>query len=195
MILDDNLLIKKVQKGDMSAFEELISKYDRQVLNIAYSFRNNSDDAKDIYQEVFLRVFKGIKKFRFESEFSTWLYRIATNVCISYQNKIKKHKVESLDIEISGDEYDSISSPVDFISGDQNSDLRALNSDVNKFIIKAMDTLPPKQKLAFSLKHTQGYKIKEIAVMMDCKEGTIKRYLFNATNKLREILSPVLSNY
>ena len=195
MILDDNLLIKKVQKGDMSAFEELISKYDRQVLNIAYSFRNNSDDAKDIYQEVFLRVFKGIKKFRFESEFSTWLYRIATNVCITYQNKIKKHKVESLDIEISGDEYDSISSPADFISGDQNSDSRALNSDVNKFIIKAMDTLPPKQKLAFSLKHTQGYKIKEIAVMMDCKEGTIKRYLFNATNKLREILSPVLSNY
>ena len=84
---EDYKLIKNAQDGDMGAFEQLLYRYDRHVLNIAYSFRNNEDDAKDIYQEVFIRVHKGLKNFQFKSEFSTWLYRITTNVCISFKRK------------------------------------------------------------------------------------------------------------
>ena len=75
MNTSDTQLILKAQQGDMSAFEELVYRYDRQVLNIAKSFRNSDDDAKDIYQEVFIRVFRGIKNFQFKSEFSTWLFQ------------------------------------------------------------------------------------------------------------------------
>jgi RNA polymerase sigma-70 factor (ECF subfamily) len=89
MALSDNQLIINAQKGDMAAFEELVYRYDRHVMNIAKSFRNNDDDAKDIYQEVFLRVYRGLKNFQFKSEFSTWLYRI--KLCV-YYNAIMKEK-------------------------------------------------------------------------------------------------------
>lgn len=185
MALSDNQLILNAQKGDVAAFEELVYRYDRHVLNIAKSFRNNEDDAKDIYQEVFIRVFRGLKNFQFKSEFSTWLYRITTNVCISYQRSRKNF--ESIDKEISGGDEDSTTF-ADNIKSDSITDNAAVGSDIAKHINKALDTLPPQQKMAFTLKFYQEYKIKEIAEIMQCNEGTIKRYLFTATNKMRELL-------
>ena len=90
MTSQESYLILNAQKGDSAAFEELIYRYDKNVLSIALRFVKNNDDAKDIYQEVFLRVFRGLKNFKFKSEFSTWLYRITTNVCLTYKQKQKK---------------------------------------------------------------------------------------------------------
>jgi RNA polymerase sigma-70 factor (ECF subfamily) len=191
MTTNDNQLIKSVQDGDMRAFEQLIHKYDRQVLNIAASFRNNEDDAKDIYQEVFLRVYKGLKNFQFRSEFSTWLYRITTNVCISFQRKEKKYAHESIHKEIREDE-ESSTTLADMIPSNGTTDSQVVGSDLSKHINKALNKLPPQQKMAFTLKHYQGLKIKEIAKMMNCKDGTVKRYLFTATNKMREQLGNIL---
>ena len=73
---DDNELVDRAQKGDQKAFEKLVMKYDRLVLNIAYGYRNNKYEADDIYQEVFLRVHRGLKNFQFKSKFSTWLYEL-----------------------------------------------------------------------------------------------------------------------
>lgn len=184
-------LVKKAQEGDIKAFEQLIYKYDRQVLNIAYSFKNDEDEAKDVYQEVFIRVFKGLSSFQFKSEFSTWLFRIATNVCITLNTQKRKHQIESLDSEI--EESDEKVS--DYIpSEDYKTDEELLNNETKKYITEALDTLPSQQKLAFTLKHYNEYKIKEIAKIMNCNEGTVKRYLFNATHRLRTILQPVLQN-
>lgn len=184
-------IVKKAQEGDMKAFEQLIYKYDRQVLNIAYSFKNDEDEAKDVYQEVFIRVYKGLNSFQFKSEFSTWLFRIATNVCITLNTQKKKHIIESLDNEI--EESDEKVS--DYIpSEDFKTDEELLNNETKKYITEALDTLPAQQKLAFTLKHYNEYKIKEIAKIMNCNEGTVKRYLFNATHRLRTILQPVLQN-
>ena len=192
-MLSDNTLIQKARSGDMLAFEQLLYRYDRHVLNIAYSFRNSEDDAKDIYQEVFIRVYKGLKSFQFRSEFSTWLYRITTNVCISYKRKEQRHNLESLDTSVFEDE-DSSSKLSDFIMGDDEADELAVSSDYSKHINKALEVLPTQQKLAFTLKYYQGYKVKEIADMMQCAEGTIKRYLFNAANKMREQLKGIVDN-
>ena len=183
----DIQLIKLAQRGDYKAFESLVQKYDRQVLNIAYSFRNNEDDAKDIYQEVFIRVFNGLKNFQFRSEFSTWLFRITTNVCLTYKTKKEKTAIDSLDRTVSNDD-DNSTSLGDLIETDDSSDSLAENSDMARYINQGLDRLPPKQKLVFTLKHFQGYKIKEIAQMMNCNDGTIKRYLFNATGKMRDYL-------
>ncbi len=189
MSLSDNQLILNAQKGDMTAFEELVYRYDRHVLNIAKSFRNNDDDAKDIYQEVFIRVYRGLKNFQFKSEFSTWLYRITANVCITYQSRKKQH--DSIDKEIGNDD-DGQTTFAEYLPGELKTDDTAIGSDLSKHINKALDTLPPKQKMAFTLKYYEDYKIKEIADIMQCNEGTIKRYLFTATNKMRERLKRVL---
>ncbi len=187
MSKEENELIKRAQKGDKNAFELLINQYDKHVLGIAYSYVKNYDDAKDIYQDVFLRVFKAIKKFEFRSEFSTWIYRIATNVCITYKTRNKKRVIASLDegVEVEDGETRTLS---ETIAGDTKTDSAALNIEISEKIESAINKLSPQQAMVFTLKHYNGHKIREIASMMNCTEGTVKNYLFLATQKMRENL-------
>lgn len=188
---EDFQLIKRAQQGDQLAFEQLVYRYDRQVINIAMSFRNSEDDAKDIYQEVFIRVFRGLKKFRFKSEFSTWLFRITTNVCITYKTKKSRNTHQSLNEQVSMDE-DEVRTKADFIEADSSVQDETEMNENQYYINKALEKLPAQQKMAFTLKYFDGYKIKEIADMMQCAEGTVKRYLFNASGKMREQLKGVI---
>jgi len=189
MSLTDNQLIINAQKGDMASFEELVYRYDHHVLNIAKSFRNSDEDAKDIYQEVFMRVFRGLNNFQFKSEFTTWLFRITTNVCLTFQSRKKNH--DSLDQEISFGE-DNTTTLAENISDYSTADEFIINSETAKYIQLALNELPPKQKMVFTLKYYEEYKIKEIAEMMQCSEGAVKRYLFVATHKMRAKLKTVL---
>lgn len=187
-MVSEKEIIIKAQKGDSKAFEQLVYLYDKEVLGIALSFRNNEDDAKDIYQEVFVRVYKGLKNFQFKSEFSTWLFRITTNVCISFYTKKKKsNKIVSLDKETGITQEDTVSYS-ETLNSSISTDDELMNDELSVNINCAIETLPKQQKYAFVLKHFEGLKIKEIAVMMECNEGTIKRYLFNASQKLRSLL-------
>jgi len=187
---EDKNLIIRAQNGDNQAFEELVVKYDRVVLYVANSFRNNSDDAKDIYQDVFLRVHKGLKNFQFKCEFSTWVYRITTNVCISYK---RKKTSDSFDSQNHYDEnsQNNISFESNIDSGERT-DQSTIDSETARLINTELNSLPKQQKMAFTLKYYQGYKIKEIAKMMNCTDGTIKRYLFDSTKKMRAKLKPIL---
>lgn len=191
MTQEENELIQQAQRGDVSAFEMLVHRYDKNVLGIAYSFSKNNEDAKDIYQEVFLRVFKSLKKFEFRSEFSTWLFRITTNVCITYKSQKKKRLIASLDEEVEQLEGET-KTLGDTISGDDETDSKAVGSDIGSHIENALEKLSPQQKLVFSLKHYDGYKIKEIASIMNCTEGTVKNYLFTATQRMRSNLKDIL---
>lgn len=187
---DDLELVNRAQKGDSVAFEQLVMKYDRHVLNIAYGYRNNQDDADDIYQEVFLRVYKGLKNFQARSKFSTWLYRITVNVCIELKRKEKVREHESLDNEV-GDDENTFSYAATIDSG-ISTDKEILDNETNKIIKAEVEKLPQQLKMAFTLKYYQGLKIKEISNMMNCTEGTIKSYLFTASRKLRTKLKPIL---
>lgn len=187
---DDLELVNRAQKGDSAAFEQLVMKYDRHVLNIAYGYRNNQDDADDIYQEVFLRVYKGLKNFQARSKFSTWLYRITVNVCIELKRKEKVREHESLDNEV-GDDENTFSYAATIDSG-ISTDKETLENETNEIIKAEVEKLPQQLKIAFTLKYYQGLKIKEISNMMNCTEGTIKSYLFTASRKLRTKLKPIL---
>ncbi|HEY7750898.1 MAG TPA: sigma-70 family RNA polymerase sigma factor [Ignavibacteriaceae bacterium] len=182
-------LIIQAQKGDQSAFENLVYRFDRSVLSIALKYAKNEDDAKDLYQEVFIRVYRGIKNFKFQSEFSTWLFRITTNVCLTYKSRSKEHLRVSIDNDF--DEEKEFSSNEAIIYDGSSPEDSASGTELGRIVDAAVESLSPKQKMTFILKHYEGYKIREIAEMLNCKEGTVKKYLFEAIKNLRKKLKPV----
>jgi len=175
----DTELISQFVAGKNAAFEQLVYRYDKEVLTIAARYTNNSDDAKDIYQETFIRVFKGLPKFRHDSEFSTWLFRIATNVCLT-RKALKKKEVSLMDDRPLGGE-EGRDHPV----SEMDADGHTRSNEISEHVREALRHLSPQQRMVFVLRHYREYKIREIAVMMDCAEGTVKKYLFEATQKLR----------
>ena len=189
MEISEKELIIKAQQGNQAAFEELIYNYDRAVLSIAMKYVRDPDDAKDIYQEVFIRVYRGLKKFEFRSEFSTWLFRITTNVCLTFKTRKKEQMIVSLQEEFDEDkmDYDNRALQFDGLSPEEETTSRNLGV----LISNAVDSLSSRQKITFVLKHYEGYKIREIAEMLNCKEGTVKKYLFDAVNNLKKKLKPV----
>jgi len=187
MATRDSELIHKARQGDLNAFEQLVFRYDKEVLTIAARFVNNADDAKDIYQEVFLRVYQGLRKFQLRSEFSTWLYRITTNVCLTHKTRRKRHA----HVALNDDREESESDPHGLdgrASTDASPHQQAVESELEGKITSALETLSPQQKLIFTLKHYQGYTLSEIAMMLNCSGGTVKKHLFVATRRLREQL-------
>jgi len=185
MAPDEKELVLLAQKGNTVAFEQLVYLYDKNVLSLALKYIQDNDLAKDIYQEVFIRVYKGLKNFQFKSEFSTWLFRITTNVCLTYKSKKQNG------ILISINEENSDGDPVSEIRDDSwesSPDQSASGSETQSRINLALEEIPAKQKMVFVLKHYEGYKIREIAKIMECQEGTVKKYLFEAVHSLREKL-------
>ena len=181
-------LITKAQNGDTIAFEQLVYNYDRAVLSIAMRYVRDEDDAKDIYQEVFIRVFRGLKKFEFRSEFSTWIFRITTNVCLTYKSRKKEQIMVPLEDEIDDEKsYETI----DIISKERSPEEETADNDLRFLIGNAVDSLTTRQRITFVLKHYEGYKIREIAEMLNCKEGTVKKYLFDAVKNLKKKLKPL----
>ena len=190
LTMEDADLVRKAQQGDILAFEQLVFRHDKKVLSIVARYVTSADDAKDIYQEVFLRVYRGLKRFRFKSEFSTWVHRITVNVCLTHRSR-RRRTMQSLlllddrneeDAEAHGEIRDPAGGP----------DHQAVTADISSSIEKALGSLSPKQKLVFTLRHFEGYKMNEIAVMMNCMEGTVKRYLFTATRRMRDQLKDAI---
>ncbi len=189
MALSDNELIIQAKSGNDAAFEELIYRYDRSVLAIALKYVHDTDEAKDIYQEVFIRVYRGLKNFEMKSEFSTWLFRIATNVCLSYKSRSKKHLQQSIDEQIAAEDDEVLT--YELADDEMDPGEIMINLDLGDIIRRAVDSLSSKQRMTFILKHYEGYKIREIADMLNCKEGTVKKYLFDAIRNLRKKLKPI----
>lgn len=184
MTSNDYDLINKAKNGDSFAFRELVYRYDRNVLSIALKYVNDRDDAKDIYQEVFLRVFRGLKNFQFKSEFSTWLYRITTNVCLSFIKVNKNRNSNRINYDMDSEDINNITDN----SNDTSPEKHLAGVELTDRINQALENLSPKQKMIFILKHFEGYKIREIAEMINSSDGTIKKYLFEANHKLRSEL-------
>ena len=175
-------LIRRAKKGDVSAFEELISGYEKKVYNTVYRYFNNSEDALDITQEIFIKVFTSLHSFKENSSFSTWLYRIAVNTCIDF---LRKRKEETLPIkeEIGvgnerrhGSSYAQL--PEDF----------AEKQELKEALLKAINSLPHEQRICVILRDIQGFSYTEMSEILMCSLGTIKSRLNRGRRALREIL-------
>ncbi len=188
MATADIELIRQAQSGDLSAFEQLVRRYDRRVLTIAASYVQSSDDAKDIYQEVFLRVYRALPKFELRSEFSTWLYRIATNVCLSHRSRARRHRHVSLE----GEADEESDNPHRGRSNEPSIAPDVGRREIASRVREALTDLSPRQRLVFTMRHYEGYKLREIAEMMEVAEGSVKKYLFEATGRMRDQLGDLL---
>ena len=171
-------------------FNYMLTNMEKHLEYFARRLTNNEDDAKDLYQEVFIRVYRGLKNFRFQSEFSTWLFRITTNVCLTYKSRSKEHLRVSINNNYGDDENEFATQEELTYEGSSPEEISS-GSDLGEIVNAAVESLSPKQRMTFVLKHYEGYKIREIAEMLNCKEGTVKKYLFDAIKNLRKKLSPV----
>lgn len=188
---NESELITQAQGGNAMAFEQLVTQYDRQILSIALHYVGNTEDARDIYQEVFLRVYRALPGFRGDSKFSTWLHKIATNVCLTHRQRSRRRRHESIDQGFETQDGESLTL-AETLAAPSQTDRGARDTEISEQLEAALEKLSPQQRMVFTLRHHKGYKLKEIAVLMECAEGTVKKHLFVANERLRVQLRDLL---
>ena len=171
---DDFSLIKQFIDGDESVFSELVKRHKEKVRNIIYLTLSDTDSVDDIGQEVFITVYKHLKNFRFESQFTTWLYRITINKC---KDHLRKKNIRSIFLPLRYDEpvFESINE----------------DTDIKHIVGNAIATLPDKLRIPLVLKDLEGFSYQEIADTMECEIGTVKSRIFRAREALKKILKPL----
>jgi len=184
---DEKELIRAAQRGDPDAFEQLVRSYDQNVLRMAFNLLHSEEDARDIYQEVFLRVFRNLPRFRFECSFSTWLYRIVANLCLDQIRKRKVRKESSPAVETPSGEVDRLQ----FIPerrADVDPQRQLMSTEVKIRINEVLDELTPRERIVFQMRHFQGMRLRAIGEALGVTEEAAKNCLFRATQKMRAAL-------
>ena len=174
-------LVKKSQLGDKSAFEELVKRHQDLVFSLSFKLTGNRELANDVAQEAFIRAWKAIEKFRGDSTFGTWIYRITVNTAWTLRKKAKKHY--SLNIE-------DTQEPV-VIDEKKDPELVAINSDLSVVLRKALNQIPLEQRIIVELKNIEGRSHKEIADYLAISVTAAKVRLHRAHKKLRNILEEI----
>jgi len=192
---DERTVIERAQVGDRLAFEELVRRYDRDVLRLALNVLRRTEDARDIYQEAFLKIYKNLPLFRFECSFYTWLYRIVTNLCLDHLRRRHARPEDQAPENVTQLREDGAT---DFF--DRQAATRAgsdperhlLNSELAGRIEEALARLSPRERMVFAMKHYHGLKLRAIGDALGTTEETVKNSLFRATRKLRAQLEGLL---
>ncbi|MCZ6790387.1 MAG: sigma-70 family RNA polymerase sigma factor [Candidatus Dadabacteria bacterium] len=177
-------LMLRTKAGDDDAFSELMKRHYKGVLNYIYRFTNLRENSEDLAQEVFLRVYRSATKYRPEAKFTTWLYRIATNVSLTYVKK--KNKNVSLD-EMN-EKTGEIEDP-----GVEISDDIIYRKEIKNVIFSAMESLPEREKVAIMLCKYEGLSYEETADVLECTVGAVKAYVHRGRMKLVNKLKPYLT--
>jgi len=189
--LDERALVAEAQAGNRAAFEELVRRFDRDVLRLALNLMKRPEDARDVYQEAFLKVYRNLHRFRFECSFYTWLYRIVTNVCLDHLRR-RQARPEDQAPELSvGVREEGIT---DFFERQRehrptlDPERCFIGKEIKNRIALAMERLSPRERIVFEMKHYQGLKLRAIGDALGTTEETVKNSLFRATRKLRQEL-------
>jgi RNA polymerase sigma-70 factor, ECF subfamily len=189
--IDDAQLIQAAQQGDAAAFEQLVQRYDRAILRLTVHLTRSEEDGQDIYQEAFLRAYIHLARFRFECSFYTWIYRIATNLCLDHLRRRARSREVIVTNSVDGGEQNLLDRIPDQSVGaspERNLKRRVLQEHISR----ALCNLSPRERMVFELKHYHGMRLGTVAGILKTSEGTVKNTLFRATHKLRSQLSDVL---
>lgn len=189
--VSERTLVSEAQAGSRAAFEELVHRYDRDVLRLALNLMKRPEDARDVYQEAFLKVYRNLHRFRFECSFYTWLYRIVTNVCL---DQLRRRQARPEDQAPEPGSVQHEEGIADFFERQKEQrptldpERQFFGKEIRRRLAAAMERLSPRERMVFELKHYQGLKLRAIGEALGTTEETAKNSLFRATRKLRSQL-------
>src|SRR5262249_33983872 len=182
MPADEREVLDRIRAGDIDAVQILFEEHRVRIYRVCLLYTDSTDDAKDVLQETFLRAYKSVGHFRGDSSFTTWLTRIAINICLNLRRD--RRSTESIE----ADRLDSVAfdpPQSSFEDPEQALGVRELRERIRALV----ERLPPRERMAFVLKHFEQLKIREISAVMQISEGTVKSFLHRAVVTLREELA------
>jgi RNA polymerase sigma-70 factor (ECF subfamily) len=191
MAQNEQMLIDRFCSGDQMAFYDLVGRHKKKIYYLAYDITGDHQEAEDISQEVFIKMYRSLKNFRRDAKVSSWLYKITFNTCIDALRKKTSKSSSSLD---EAEQMNIIEDPLVGKSFSFDPELDAEASQIQKQIAKSLENISPKERSVFVMRHYNDLKLNEIAEIMNVKIGTVKSLLFRAVKKLRKELSPFLGD-
>ena len=181
------MLIRAAQAGDQRAFEQLVQAYDQSVLRLALNLLRSPEDASDVYQEAFLRVYRNLHTFRFDCSFQTWMYRIVTNLCVDFMRKRRVRKEDPTLIDTADGVVDRIGILPE-IRAQFDPERALISLELRSKIQDVLAELSPRERMVFEMRHYQGMRLRAIGDVLGTSEEAAKNCLFRATQKLRVAL-------
>jgi RNA polymerase sigma-70 factor (ECF subfamily) len=178
----DSDLITRAAGGDPTAFQLLVERHRSMVYRVAYQFAGNHHDAEDIAQEVFIKVYRSLDRFRQDAQLTSWLYRIAMNACIDH----RRRQSPAASAPFGEEAEHTLQSTPEGLPGPED---QAYASELGGVLESEIARLPPGQRIVFVMRHHQGLKLGEIAEALGLAEGTVKRQLHAAVHRLRQALT------
>ena len=183
-ITEERKIIKKAAAGSADAFEQLLLKYQTPIYNLCLRMTGNPEDAADMTQEAFLKAWRSLSSFQFESSFSTWLYRLTTNTCLDYLRSLKRRPQCSLTVE----DDDGEEQVLDVTDEAPTPEEALLSAEERSQLVHALSQLEASQRQIITLRVVNDLSYAEIAEILDVKEGTVKSRLARARDNLRKKL-------
>ena len=184
----DQQLVERVQKGDKRAFDLLVIKYQHKVQAIIHRFIHDAAEVNDVSQEAFIKAYRAINNFRGESQFYTWLYRIAVNTA---KNTLvaKNRRPPANDIEVEDAEFYGGS---EYLKDVDTPERELFRTELEEVVFSAIGALPEDLRTAITLREMEGLSYEEIAEIMDCPVGTVRSRIFRAREAVNEKIAPLM---
>jgi RNA polymerase sigma-70 factor (ECF subfamily) len=178
-------LIKRCKNNERAAFDSLLGKYEGYLYNVCYGYTFNQDEALDMMQEVYIKIFRNIHGFDENRPFLPWLKRIAINTCLNYKRDNKKLPQLSLDLETGEDESSTL---LDCIAAADDTEETAVFHETQEIVIKSLQELPDNYRLPLTLRYLENMNYEEIAAALKQPVGTVKNSVFRARNIMKKSL-------
>ena len=186
----DNELVRRVQKGDKSAFDLLVLKYQHRIVKLVSQYVREPADALDVTQEAFFKAYRALPKFRGDSAFYTWLYRIAINTA---KNQLVYMSRRPLEVDLENENGEQIELQ-EMQKSMETPERLLLTNEIRETIIDSIDKLPDDLRTAITLREVEGMSYVEIAAAMDCPIGTVRSRIFRAREAIELRLKPLLEH-
>ena len=183
--MSEEQLIRRAQQGDNGAFEELLLLHQKKVYNLCLRMSANPDDALDLSQEAFLRAWRSLGQYQFEASFSTWLFRLTSNICIDFLRRKKRRQETSLTESYDGSDEGAELSVPDAQPGPEQ---QAMTNETKIELARAMEQLSPEHREILQLRVVEDLQYEQIADILGVRVGTVKSRLARARLSFRKIL-------
>lgn len=185
----DQALVERVQRGDKKAFDLLVLKYQQRILNVISRYIRDKDEVQDIAQEAFIKAYRALPRFRGDSAFFTWLYRIAINTAKNYI-VAQARRPPLVDIDSTeAEQYDGASALKEYATPER----LAMKDEIQQVVFAAIEDLPDDLRMAITLRELEGLSYEEIAETMSCPIGTVRSRIFRAREAIDIKLKPLLT--